>query len=80
MTSEIARTIATSAVWISTAIILAFGLFRMNGPIELFLFGTLFVMLGATASTAFIWLGPKIKDMSARGFDVVMPAQPVEKD
>jgi hypothetical protein len=57
--NDIAKAIATSAVWISTAITLAFGLFKMNfeggGAILVMLAST--TLLAAAFSTAKIWKG-----------------------
>jgi hypothetical protein len=78
MTTEVAKTIATSAVWICTAIILAGGLYRMHGQEDFFAFATFVIMSAATLATGFIWRRPRVD--KSRGFDVVMPAQPVEKD
>ncbi len=36
MTSELAKTTSTCAIWLATAVIFTFGLFRMNGSTEFF--------------------------------------------
>jgi hypothetical protein len=55
MTSELAKTIATCAIWLATAVILTFGLFRMTGSTEFFIFTTL-IIAGATAgATVAVW-------------------------
>lgn len=55
--NDIAKSIATAAIWISTAIILAFGLFKMNfsGGGSILITLTVIVVLGASVSTAKVW-------------------------
>lgn len=55
--NDIAKSIATSAIWISTSIILAFGLFKMNfsGGGWILITLTVIVIFGAAASTAKVW-------------------------
>ena len=56
MTEPTARAVITAAIWISVAIILAFGLCRMNWN-EGFLFVLVVAVLLAAAAgaTAFVW-------------------------
>lgn len=55
--NDIAKSIATAAIWISTAIILAFGLFKMNfnGGGWILITLTVIVIIGAAVSTAKVW-------------------------
>jgi hypothetical protein len=78
MTSEVAKTIASSMIWVCTAIILAGGLYRMNGDAEFFGFATIVIMGGATLSTWLVWRRPRAQE-SVRGFDVVLPVEKIEK-
>jgi hypothetical protein len=55
MTSELAKTISTCAIWLATAVILTFGLFRMNGSTEFFVFTTLIIAGAAGGATAAVW-------------------------
>jgi hypothetical protein len=77
---ELAKAISTSAIWISVAVILAFGLFRMNGDDGFFIVATAIIMGCAFLATFVIWhLGTPSEEEStrrqARGFEVVQPAQ-----
>jgi hypothetical protein len=55
MTNEIAKTISTCAIWLATAVILTFGLFRMNGSTEFFVFTTLIICGAAAGATSAVW-------------------------
>jgi hypothetical protein len=75
MTNELAKTISTSSIWIATAVILTFGLFRMSGDF-LFFFCVSVVIAGAAAgSTALIWQSDKKIDRSGED-----PARPEKGD
>jgi hypothetical protein len=78
MTSEISKTIASSMIWVCTAIILAGGLYRMNGDENFFAFATFVIIVGATIATGLVWRRPRVQE-SARGFEVVMPVEKAEK-
>ncbi len=56
MTSELAKTIATCAIWAALATILTFGLFRMNGSTEFFVITTFILACAAGGSTVAVWL------------------------
>ncbi len=79
MPDNTARTIATSAIWVSAAVILAFGVFRFNwngdNALLALMFTVLMVCGGATISTVVIWVGSKHKSTGARGFEV-LPVSP----
>ena len=55
MTSELSKTISTCAVWIATAVILTFGLFRMRGEWFFFLMATMIISGSSLGATAVIW-------------------------
>jgi len=59
MQDSTARMIGTVGIWLSLAIILAFGVFRANwsgdGPMFVMLLIVVILCLAATVSTAFIW-------------------------
>jgi len=78
MNGEIAKTIASSMIWLCTAIILAGGLYRMNGDAEFFGFATLLIMGAATISTWSVWRRPRVQE-PPRGFDAVLPVEKIEK-
>ena len=84
MNSDAWRAISTGTVWVSTAIILTFGLYRMSGgSAEFFGCSTLIIIAGATAATVAIWKSAsndREPDREARGFEVLTPAAPVEQD
>ena len=65
MSSELAKTISTCAIWAATAVVLTFGLFRMNGSTEFFVFVTLIIAVAAAGATAAVWCGPLLAGMSA---------------
>ena len=78
MTSESAKAISTSAIWISVAAALAF-LFRMNGPQSFFALATFMIMAGAVLATGSIWwFGRDRQKKSAAGFEVVHRVMPAE--
>jgi hypothetical protein len=77
MNGELSSTITTSTIWICTAIILAEGLFRMNGDASFLFAATVVIMAGSTLSTFFVWRRPRLPE-APRGFEVVVPAPPVE--
>ena len=74
MHDNTAKTIATVGIWLSVAIILAFGVFRFNwnGDSALFVLAmcVLAICGAATISTAVIWVGRRPKP-EARGFEVL---------
>ena len=55
MTDQLSRTIATCAIWLATAVILTFGLFRMTGETFFFLIATLVISGAALGATAVVW-------------------------
>jgi hypothetical protein len=55
MTSDVAKTISTCTIWLSVAIILTFGLFRMNADGIHFVVATALIMGAAIAATASVW-------------------------
>jgi hypothetical protein len=55
MTSELAKTISTSGIWLATAVILTFGLFRMTGSTEFFILTTMIIAGAATVATVTVW-------------------------
>jgi high-affinity Fe2+/Pb2+ permease len=59
MTSELAKTISTCAIWGAMATILTFGLFRMNGSTEFFVITTFILACAAAVATAVVWLSPR---------------------
>lgn len=63
MSSETAKAITSVGIWGATAVILAFGLFKMNfhGDGSNFLFFALTTMIIGVAaySTAIVWRGPR---------------------
>ena len=82
MTSELAKTISTTAVWVSTAVLTTFGLFRMNFNGELGGFILLLIVVavfaGATLGTIAIWspwLLTKHREARLAAFEVVHPKE-----
>jgi hypothetical protein len=59
MTSELAKAVSTCAIWAAMATILTFGLFRMNGSTEFFIFTTFILACAAAGATAAVWLSPR---------------------
>ena len=59
MGSESAKTISTCAIWFSTAIIMTFGLFRMNGDFLFFFLGMAIIAGAAAGGTVAVWQKPK---------------------
>ena len=55
MNNESARAVSTAAVWISTAVIMTFGLFRMNGEFLFFFLGMAILAGAAVGATFAIW-------------------------
>jgi hypothetical protein len=55
MMRELARTISTCAIWLATATIFTFGLFRMNGSTEFFVLTTLIIAGAAAGATVAVW-------------------------
>jgi hypothetical protein len=61
MTSEVAKTISTCAIWLATAVILTFGVFRvtMSGGVEsfcfLFVVAPLIIAGAAAGATTAVW-------------------------
>jgi hypothetical protein len=82
MSSELSRTIATSDVWLSVAVILTFGLYRMtNGDDLLYLLATALITIPAAVATVAIWapavfLGDKAD--WRRGFEVLPQVQKLD--
>ena len=58
MTSELSKTICTCTIWLATAVILTFGLFRMNGDIIFFVVATGMVAAAAVGGTFIVWQPP----------------------
>src|SRR3954471_408644 len=56
--SEAAKAISTSAIWLSTAVILTFGLFRMNGDFLFFFLGMAIIAGAAAGATVAVWHRP----------------------
>jgi hypothetical protein len=80
MSSELAKTISSSVVWLAVAIILTGGLYRMSGGSpEFYGFTTIVIVGGATISTAVIWIprSKKEEPPAPRGFEVVRPVESV---
>jgi len=82
MTSELAKTISTSAVWVSTAVLTTFGLFRMNFNGELggviLLLIVVAVFAGATLGTIAIWspwLLTRHAETRMAAFEVLQPKE-----
>ena len=77
MQETTARTIATVGIWLSAAIILAFGVFRFNWngdeALVVLLFTVIAVCGAATISTAFVWIGRR--QPVVRGFEP-LPVSP----
>lgn len=61
MGSETAKAISTSAIWLSTAVIMTFGLFRMNGDFLFFFFGMAILAVAAMGATVAVWHQPNAK-------------------
>ena len=61
MSSDVARMLATCAIWFSTATILTFGLFRMTGDLMFFMPVTAMICGAAVGGTALVWLSGKAK-------------------
>jgi hypothetical protein len=59
MTSELAKAVSTCAIWAAMATILTFGLFRMNGSTEFFIFTTFILACAAGGATAAVWLSQR---------------------
>jgi hypothetical protein len=59
MKDELAKTISTCAIWLATAVILTFGLFRMTGNAFFFLCATGVIAGAACIGTAVVWLPMK---------------------
>jgi len=55
MTDQLSKTIATCAIWLATAVILTFGLFRMTGDMFFFLVATMVIAGAAFGATAVVW-------------------------
>lgn len=58
MGSETAKAISTSAIWVSTAVIMTFGLFRMNGDFLFFFLGMVIIAGAAAGATVAVWHRP----------------------
>jgi hypothetical protein len=56
MSSELSKTISTCSIWLATAMILTFGLFKMNGDPFFFVFATLVIAGAALGATALVWV------------------------
>jgi hypothetical protein len=55
MTCELSKTISTCAIWLATAVILTFGVFRMNGDMVFFWITTAMIAGIAYAATRVVW-------------------------
>jgi hypothetical protein len=53
---ELAKAIATCGIWLATAVIFTFGLFRMNGSTEFFVLSTIAIASAAAVATVVVWL------------------------
>ncbi len=58
MASEVAKTISTCAIWLAMAMVLTFGLFRMNGSTLFFAIITLIIAGAAFGATVAVWYQP----------------------
>ena len=58
MGSEAAKAVSTSAIWLSTAVIMTFGLFRMNGDFLFFFLGIVIIAGAAAGATVAVWHRP----------------------
>lgn len=59
MGSEAAKAISTCGIWLATAVILTFGLFRMNMDFLAFFLGTAIIAGAAAGATAVVWQNPR---------------------
>jgi hypothetical protein len=77
MQETTARTVATVGIWLSVAIILAFGVFSRNWNGDTALFALVVIVVtvcaAATISTAFVWVGRRRP--TVRGFEPI-PVSP----
>jgi hypothetical protein len=64
MTNELSKTVSTCAIWLATACIFVFGLFRMTGTTDFFLFATLFIAVAALGATVAVWYPGMKGDLS----------------
>ena len=55
MTAELSKTISTCTIWLATAVILTFGVFRMNGELLFFFVTTATIAGAAVGATALVW-------------------------
>jgi hypothetical protein len=81
MSSELSRTIATGFVWASVAVILTFGVCRDGMDVPQ-VAATLIIVIGATISSVAIWIPMAFlgKKAEARGFEVVQPAEKLDRE
>jgi hypothetical protein len=56
VTSDLSKTISTCTIWLATAMIMTFGLFRMsNGDFIFYMVLSAIIIGGAAGATATIW-------------------------
>jgi hypothetical protein len=55
MTNELSKTISTCTIWLATALILTFGVFRMNGEFFFFFVITAMIAGAAVGATHIVW-------------------------
>ena len=55
MGSDTAKAVSTCVIWLATAVIMTFGLFRMNGDFLFFFLGMAIIAGAAAGATVAVW-------------------------
>lgn len=74
MPDNTSKTISTSVIWVSFAVVVAFGLCRMNfGDGKMFILALIILCVAAVAGTAIVWFrrSAAAPVVPPRGFDVM---------
>jgi hypothetical protein len=73
MSSEMAKTISTVAIWLGMSVAITFGVSRMQVDGPIILISIVVLAIAATISTTVIWAPWTLKDQqpTARGFEVI---------